>query len=141
MQIRILAGCKRLMMVLAIASLIAGPAGAAAPKKDKPEAAPQLSGSSVKHLDDSPNNVEPILYERTNYVWPYSSGPVYAAVDASSWSSAGVLHTAVGSFDLKRGLPKLPNELQGKSTLDTATTQYFLLQVDPGKDVLCETGR
>src|SRR5258706_6742818 len=133
MQIRILAGCKRLMMVLAIASLITAPAGAAAPmSKEKPDSARQLSGSSVSKTDDSPKNIEPIMYARTNYVWPFSSGPVYATVDSSGWKSPGVLHTAVGSFDLKRaGLPVLPNDLRASNRLGGSSSQYFLLQVDP----------
>jgi hypothetical protein len=121
------------MMVLAIASLITAPAGAAAPMKQKSEGAgaSQLSGNSVKHLDDSPKSVEPILYPRTNYVWPYSTGPVYAAVDAESWKTDGVFHTAVGSFDLKRGtLPGLPNELRASNKLAAGNSQYFVLQVD-----------
>src|SRR5258706_13376461 len=133
MQIRILAGCKRLMMVLAIASLITAPAGAAAPmSKEKPDSARQLSGSSVSKTDDSPKNIEPIMYARTNYVWPFSSGPVYATVDSAGWKSPGALHTAVGSFDLKRGgQPALPNQLRASNKLGAAASQDFLLQADP----------
>src|SRR5258706_16027161 len=133
MQIRILAGCKRLMMVLAIASLITAPAGAAAPmSKEKPDSARQLSGSSVSKTDDSPKNIEPIMYARTNYVWPFSSGPVYATVDSAGWKSPGVLHTAVGAFDLQRGgLPALPDALPASSKLGAVPSQDFVLQVDP----------
>ena len=134
MQIRILAGCKRLMMVVAIASLINAPVGAAAPKSSKktPDSGgTQLSGSPRKQLDDSPKNIEPIMYQRTNYVWPFSSGPAYGTVDASGWQTAGVLHTVSGSFDLKHGTPDIPNELRSQDKLATTASQYFLLQVDP----------
>ena len=53
---------------------------------------------------------EPRLYARSNYVWPFSSGPVYGEVDAGNWRAAGMIHTEVGTFDLTRGLPALPSE-------------------------------
>ena len=85
MQIRILAGCKRLMMALAIASLIIAPAGAAAPMSQGQPASgtPLNSGNPGQQVDDQPAASQPILYSRSNYSWPFSSGPVYATVDAS----------------------------------------------------------
>ena len=133
MQIRILAGCKRLMMALAIASLIIAPAGAAAPvSKGKPASGtPLTSGNAGQQVDEPSTAPEPIQYARSNYSWPFSSGPVYSTVDAASWSSAGMLHTAVGSFDLTRGLPNFPTELRAANKLDKAASQYFLMQVRP----------
>ena len=98
MQIRILAGTRRLMVALAIASLIIAPAGAAAPvSKGKPvSGTPLASGDGGRQVDDVSAVAEPILYGRSNYAWPFSSGPVYSTVEAESWGSAGMLHTAVG---------------------------------------------
>lgn len=134
MQIRILAGCERLVMALAIASLIIAPAGAAAPdSKGKPASGtPLTSGNDgEQQVEDRMTAPEPILYARPNSSWPFSSGPVYGTVEASSWSAGGVLHTQVGSFDLTRGMPNLPNELRSDNQLDKATTQHFLMQVRP----------
>jgi hypothetical protein len=71
----------------------------------------------------------PLLFPRTNYVWPYASGPVYDTVDAVRWKESGVLHTRVGSFDLKRGGPAIPEEL--RATVKAGLPQYFIIQVDP----------
>ncbi len=130
MQIRILAGMKRLMMALAIASMIIAPAGAAAPAKGQPTSGtPLVSGTVGEDVDARATRAEPILYARTSYAWPFSSGPVYSTVGAESWSSTGVLHTAVGSFDLTQGLPNFPVELRAANKLGTSASQYFLMQV------------
>ena len=133
MQIRVLAGLKRLMMVLAIASLIVAPARAAAPmsQSKSSESSPMVTAGGVQDTDDSARPVERVLFARSNYVWPFSSGPVYGNVSPSNWTDAGVLHTQVGSFDLTKGLPNLPTELQAANKLGASTSQYFLLQVKP----------
>ena len=131
MQIRILAGFGRLMMALAIASLIIAPAGAAEPvSKGKPASGtPLVSGKVGQQVDSQPTTAAPVLYGRTNYSWPFSSGPVYGTVEAESWGSAAVLHTAVGSFDLTRGMPSFPTELLVANKLSRSASQYFLMQV------------
>ncbi len=134
MQIRIVAGCNRLMVALAAASLIFAPAGAATPlnlKGDAGSNAPTTAGKAGTAKDDLATAPEPELFKRSNYVWPFSTGPVYGGVDASRWSAAGVLHTDVGSFDLTQGLPNFPSELRVPNKLGSAGTQYFLLQVRP----------
>jgi hypothetical protein len=133
MQIRILAGFKRLLMACAIASLIIAPAGAAAPKsKGEPASGTaQPVGKVAAQADDRATASEPILYARTNYSWPFASGPFYSTVDADSWSSAGMLHTAVGSFDLTRGMPNFPVELRAANKLSKSASQYFVMQVAP----------
>ena len=40
-----------------------------------------------------------------------------------------MVHTAVGSFDLTRGLPNLPVELRAANKLDRVPSQYFVMQV------------
>ena len=133
MQIRIVAGMRRLVVALAIASMIIAPAGAAAPvSKGKPvSGTPLASENGGLQVDEVPAASEPILYARSNYAWPFSSGPVYSAVEAESWGAARTLHTAVGSFDLTRGLPDLPTELRVANKLSKSASQYFLMQVAP----------
>ena len=89
MQIGILAGLKRLMVAFAVASLIIAPAGAAGPvtKSEPVSATPQSIGNVSNQVDDRTATAEPILYARTNYAWPFSSGPVYSTVAAESWGS------------------------------------------------------
>ena len=132
MQIRILAGCKRLLMAVAIASLIIAPAGAAAPvSKAKPASGtPMTSGNGQdQQVDARVNGTEPIMYARPENTWPYATGPVYGMVDPSNWGASGVLHTQVGSFDLTRGMPNLPNELRTRIQLDEMPTQHVVMQV------------
>ncbi len=67
MQIRILAGFKRLMMAAAIASLIAAPIGAAVPlgKGKTGGGTPLNSGGGAAATEESSNAIEPILYVRS----------------------------------------------------------------------------
>jgi hypothetical protein len=69
---------------------------------------------------------EPHLFPRADDAWPFATGPVYGDVDPSRWNEPGVLHTMVGSFDLKRGSPALPAELRA-----APDSPYAILQVDP----------
>ena len=65
------------------------------------------------------------LFPRSTYAWPFATGPVYGDVDAVRWKESGVLHTRVGSFDLKRGGPAIPEELR-------ATVKADCLRHHPG---------
>ncbi len=133
MQIRILAGFMRLMMALAIASLIIAPAGATPPASSGSHSGGSSmasgAGNSGTAIDDSSVGVAPILYARTNYAWPFSSGPVYTSLDVGNYMTEGRLHTSIGSFDLTRGLPNFPAELQSANRLASGGTQHFLLQM------------
>jgi len=133
MQIRNLGGGKRLLMAAAIASLIAAPlvaaTGTSGPRGVKPGSGPQAA--QVQTPEDAPRVGPAVLFPRSNYVWPFASGPIYGQVEPAKASSAGVLHTRVGSFDLTRGMPNLPPELRKGNMLATLGSQYFLLQVNP----------
>ena len=85
MQIRNLAGFKRLAMALAIASLFVAPAGAAATASNgKPGGgAPLAPGSAGPSDDGVSRGIEPVFFPRVNYAWPFSSGPVYGTVAAA----------------------------------------------------------
>ncbi len=65
-------------------------------------------------------------FARTTYRWPFASGPFYGELSASRRAEPGVLHTRVGSFDLRRGTPSFPSELRA-----TDASRYAILQVDP----------
>ena len=132
MQIRVLAGFKRLMMVLAIASLIAASAHAATSiSPTAPTAgAPTVRTACRKSTTPPESSSASCSSART------TSGrtPRVPSTEASArpdWNAAGVLHTQVGSFDLTKGLPNIPSELQAANRLATLPSQYFLLQVKP----------
>jgi hypothetical protein len=78
-----------------------------------------------------PTSKKPLLYPRSNYLWPFEAGPVYGEVAESRRNEAGVLHTAVGSFDLALGWPTFPAALRGNVKFDRLPAQYFVLQVHP----------
>src|SRR6185436_15064491 len=65
-------------------------------------------------------------FARTTYRWPFASGPFYGELSASRRAEPGVLHTQVGSFDLRRGTPSFPSELRA-----TDASRYAILQMDP----------
>jgi len=120
-------------MAAAITSLIAAPlvaaTGGSGSKGMKPGSGSQAA--QVQTPEDAPRVGSAILFPRSNYVWPFASGPIYGQVEPLKVSSAGVLHTRVGSFDLTRGMPNLPSELRKPNMLATLGSQYFLLQVNP----------
>ncbi len=78
-----------------------------------------------------PTSKKPLLFPRSNYLWPFEAGPVYGEVAESRRNEAGVLHTAVGSFDLAVGWPAFPAALRGSVKFDRLPAQYFVLQVHP----------
>jgi hypothetical protein len=131
MQIRNLAGCTSLIMAAAIAVLTSLPADAAQGVKAKNSD----SGAGAPTVATVANQPSPsskaVFYPRSNYVWPFATGPVYGTVESSRWRSAGVVHMTVGSFDLTQGLPNFPSALLTTNKLATLGSQYFLLQVDP----------
>jgi hypothetical protein len=63
-------------------------------------------------------------YARSNYVWPYSSGPSYRGVDASQ---PGSVWTPAGVFQLQGALA-IPEELRTGNKLAVQASQYFVVQ-------------
>ncbi len=90
-------------------------------------------GFAPKPIEEEDNAYHPKLFPRSNYVWPFGTGPLYGEemVDAPRWSAPGMLHTQVGSFDMTRGLPPFPAELRTGVKLDKLGAQYFILQIHP----------
>jgi hypothetical protein len=131
MQIRILVGCKRLVTAAAVAALLAVPANAAQGLKAKTGAESGGTASITPQSKEPAPAARTVLYPRSNYVWPFASGPMYGTVENARWRSPGVLHMQVGSFDLTRGMPNFPPALVTTNKLATLGTQHFLLQVDP----------
>jgi len=126
MHSRSLAGWKG----LTLASAVAGLALLSVPFTQTMAATPDKSSGAATGLGQrgAPQSEvqRPLLFPRTNYVWPYASGPVYDTVPGARWKEVGVLHTRVGSFDLKRGAPAVPEELRARGT-----TRYYVVEVDP----------
>ena len=134
MQIRILGGCKRLLMAAAIASLIAAPTrrgdgrpGARAQSPDR------IGGPQVSTPEDEPRVGSAILFPRSNYVWPFASGPGLRATSSpSKWSDAGVLHTPRRIVRPHARPAELCRRSCGEpNKLGASGSQYFLLQVKP----------
>lgn len=128
MHYRFRAGWRGLALATAVAAIVLLPAldaFSAGFGPARPGAADEEFGSPT------PSARQPLLYPRSNYVWPFEAGPVYGEVDASRWSEPGVLHTIVGSFDLSRGLPLFPAALRASVKFASQPAQYFLLQVHP----------
>ena len=70
-------------------------------------------------------------YARANYVWPYEVGPFYGDVGLVDRQAPGVVHTAVGTFDLVRGELSLPAALKTVNKLGQQPAQYFIISIDP----------
>jgi hypothetical protein len=63
-------------------------------------------------------------YARSNYIWPYASGPNYPAVDVYQ---KDVVWTPAGTFRLGSDLP-IASELRSPYKLDAQAGQYFVVQ-------------
>jgi hypothetical protein len=130
MQSRFHSGWKALVLVAAIAALallpvtgaVAGGVGLAAKSSEQTQVGIQAPQDGLK---------QPTLYPRSTYMWRFGSGPTYGDVDPADWARPYVLHTAVGSFDLTRGLPSFPDELRASVSLTGNTQHYYYLQVHP----------
>ncbi len=129
MRAQFVAGWRGLVLASAVVAVaLAAVADAGAGLRPEGQASSGLSPITGHEQD---NVKRPALVPRANYVWPFGTGPVYGEVDSSQWNAPGVLHTAVGSFDLTRGLPAFPAELRTGVKLDKLGAQYFILQVHP----------
>ncbi|MEW5806737.1 MAG: MopE-related protein [Acidobacteriota bacterium] len=104
------------------------------------QAKPNDSGATTASVTagnsaEDPNKVimkKPVLYQRSNYVWPYLTGPYYGEVPPEFVSSPYYLKTMVGSFDTRSGLFDIPGELKKGILLQTTDTmQYFIAQFNP----------
>jgi hypothetical protein len=81
--------------------------------------------------EDSPSRTR-ATFARSNYLWPFTTGPNYGQVDRSLLRKAGTLYTPVGSFrPAEGGFGLLPQPLQTLNRLDEAGLQYFIVQLDP----------
>ncbi len=70
-------------------------------------------------------------YARTNYEWPFATGPFYGDVAPEQRRMPGTLLTQVGSFRIQeQGLP-FPAELRTINRLGELPAQYFVVELDP----------
>ena len=91
-----------------------------------------VAGTALLVLSSSaaaePPEITPAhLVPRSTYSWPLATGPSYGEAAAFRWDEPGILHTQVGSFDLKRGSPALPAELRANPD-----SRYAILQASTG---------
>ena len=100
--------------------------------------APTTQGIQIQQSDVQETQ-QYTRFARSNYIWPFATGPVYSTVTGRTSLAAGVLHTPVGALRLADLQGRLPAELQTVDMLDTGGAQYFLMQISP--DLLREGGR
>jgi len=81
MQIRIVAGVQRLLTAAVIAGLMCAPVLASSSGMSPQPGGSTKAGTTTIPGMDNPVVKRPILYPRSNYVWPFSSGPTYGEVD------------------------------------------------------------
>jgi len=96
------------------------PAGQANP----PDGAPLTDGSASLDTEEESNLPEARAYARSNYVWPYSRGPRYPAIDIYE---QGVVWTPAGVFQLQAELP-VASELRTGNKLADQASQVFVVQ-------------
>ena len=80
-------------------------------------------GASLETKDES-NIPATRAYARSSYVWPYSRGPRYPAIDVYQ---PGVVWTPAGVFQLQAELP-IPRELYTANKLADQASQVFVVQ-------------
>jgi len=68
-------------------------------------------------------------FARSNYVWPYASGPYYGDVAAKQRLENGTLSTPVGTFRLSERAMRLPDPLRTPNKLGSGAAQYFIVQL------------
>jgi len=85
MRSRFVAGWKGLVLAAAIASLFLLPTGVFANSGP----APVTGGSQgVSAVPEENHPLKPLtLYARSNYTWPFATGPMYGQVDDSQWGA------------------------------------------------------
>ena len=128
MHNRLRAGWRRLTLAAAVASLLVLPAAEAFAAGF----GPVRPGDRIDVVaSPDPTSKNPLLFPRSNYLWPFEAGPVYGEVDTTRANEVGVIHTAVGTFDLATGWPQFPAALRTSVKFDRLPAQYFVLQVDP----------
>ncbi len=83
--------------------------------------------------EEEKSNIKKIIrYERTNYLWPYATGPYYNDPPADLRHSPHWLKTMVGIFDTSHAMLNLPGELRKDLTpLMDVGMQYFIVQFEP----------
>jgi hypothetical protein len=85
-------------------------------------------GAALSTPDTGDNITRPRLYARTNYEWPFATGPYYGDVVAPV---PGTIRTPVGSFHLSQGELPFPSELKTANRLAEIGVQHFLVQTYP----------
>lgn len=123
------AGWRGLFWAAAVASLLLLPLTGAVAKVQVQTTVEKSSGFGT--VSEESKIQQPVTYARSNYMWPFATGPVYGQVDSTKWGAAGVLHFAVGSFETRLGTPNFPAELRTTVKFAQQGAQYFVLQVDP----------
>jgi hypothetical protein len=120
-------------MTIAVMALLAVPALTLADSKDKVKSMTgEENQSLMKSKSDASGVKKPVRFQRTNYFWPFVTGPYYGDMPAHLARSPQYLKTMVGSFDTGNPITNLPGELHKDLTpLSQTGLQYFIVQFAP----------
>jgi len=130
MHSRFLASWRGVLLATVFASLIVASlstAAIAAQGGVTPTVGQQSGGLGV--VGEETNDLKLKTFPRTNYQWPFATGPHYGGRDIPL--VPGVFASNVGTFDLRAGVSGLPAELTAGNRLATIGAQYFVLALDP----------
>ena len=132
MQRRFLASWRGVLLATAFASLIVASFSfvVAAPAPQATVASGDSSGGLGTVIGQETNPFRLKTFPRTNYEWPFATGPHYGGQDLEN--APGVLRTRVGSFDLRGARQSdLPAELTAADRFADLGVQYYVLMLDP----------
>ena len=111
MHRRFILDWRGVSLALACAGLVLLPftGTLAAPRGNVETDIGQPDGGGLQLKDKEENNLQQVVYARSNYSWPFASGPYYGDVKPADRRSSGMLLSPVGSFNLGSGqtLPRL----------------------------------
>ena len=120
-------GLRSVFAAAAIASLILLPISQAfSDERGETLGAKRSGGIEMAQRGEEAPGLVP-TYSRANYQWPYAEGPFYGDESKGRGPEARLLQTPVGTFDLSKGQPRIPQELKAQNRLQQNGAQYFIV--------------
>lgn len=132
-----LKGFRTALVCAALVAVVFAPVSTPA-QKSVDDRGSEMGLRTGTYGDDVSNVHQPRLYPRSNYVWPYATGPYYGDVApiAVAIGAPGVVVTSVGAFNLAQGSLPFPEELKQPNRVKETGAQYFIVTTSSELDVL-----